>query len=107
MSANPELLRVPLDSVFAMHLRPSELESVALGLRQTDASASSDYLSLAAALHNLPPSDRAPLWELAVRRYGRSKPLAQASAEIGMDLVHARELLEAFSRSRLEVASKS
>jgi len=82
-------LRVPLNG-FAIQLRPSELESVAAGLDQ------SEPITLVEALRRLPVNDRAPAWELAVRRFGRRKPLAQAAGEIGMDLVHARALLEDF-----------
>jgi hypothetical protein len=32
-----------------------------------------------------------------VRRYGRHKPLGLAAGEIGMDTIHARELLDSFS----------
>jgi hypothetical protein len=88
--------RVPLNG-FGMQLRPSELESVAAGLGQLELS------TLAEALRNLPVNDRAPTWELAIRRFGRHKPLDQAAGEIGMDLVHARELLDALSQQRLVV----
>ena len=50
---------------------------------------------LVEALGRLPVTDRAPTWELAVRHFGRHKPLAQAAGEIGMDLLHARDLLDA------------
>jgi hypothetical protein len=87
-------LRVPLDG-FAMQLRPSELKSVAAGLGRSDASEPGDLLGLVEAVRGLPVNDRAPAWELAIRRFGRRKELAQASGEIGMDLLHARDLLEA------------
>ena len=74
-----------------MHLRPSELESVAAGLGQFDAG---DPPAFFEALRNLQANDRAPAWELAIRRFGRRKDLAQAAGEIGMDLAHARDLLE-------------
>jgi len=45
----------------------------------------------------LPVRDRAPTWELAVRRYGRHKPLPQAAGEIGLDEIRGRLLLEQFS----------
>ena len=78
-----------------MQLRPSELESVATGLSQLGPSEVTDPIRMAEALRRLPVNDRAPTWELAVRRFGRQKELAQAAGEIGMDLVHARDLLEA------------
>ena len=76
---DPESLRVPLEGGVTLNLRPSELEAVASGLGEFDASARGNALTLAAAVRNLPPNDRAPLWELAVRRYGRGKSLEQAS----------------------------
>jgi len=88
-------LRVPLNGI-VMQLRPSELESVAAGLGE---SAEGDLLTLAEAVRQLPTNDRAPLWELAVRRYGRNKPLAQAAGEIGLDLVVARDLVERFAHN--------
>jgi hypothetical protein len=88
-------LRVPLNG-YAIQLRPSELESVAAGL---DAASQRDPITLAEALRRLPVNDRAPTWELAVRRFGRHKELDQAAGEIGMDLVHAGDLLEALLSS--------
>jgi hypothetical protein len=82
-----------------MHLRPSELESVAAGLGEFDSSAEGDLLTLAQAVRRLPINDRAPVWELAVRRYGRHKPLAQAAGEIGLDLVVARDIMERFAHN--------
>jgi len=49
-------------------------------------------------VRRLPPNARAPLWELAARRYGRHKPLEQAAGEIGMDVLHAQRLLGQFSK---------
>jgi hypothetical protein len=88
--------RVALNG-YAMQLRPSELESVAAGLGEFDSSKEGDLITLAEALRRLPANDRAPAWELAIRRYGRHKPLRQAAGEIGMDVVHAQDLLERFS----------
>jgi hypothetical protein len=88
-------LRVSLNG-YAMQLRPSELESVASGLGPLDASPEGDLITLAEALRQLPVNDRAPAWELSVRRFGRHKPLAQAAGEIGMDVIHAEELLHAY-----------
>ena len=99
MNAEPASLRVPLDGGFVMQLRPSEVEAVARGLGEFDASAAGNALTLAAAVRSLPPSDRAPLWELAVRRYARHKPLEQAAAEIGMDAVRGRALLAALGQA--------
>ena len=97
-----EAFRVALDG-YAMQLRPSELESVAAGLGEFDSSKEGDLITLAEALRRLPANDRAPAWELAVRRYGRHKPLRQAAGEIGMDVAHARELMERFGLLLLAV----
>ena len=86
------VFRVALDGS-AMHLRRSELEAVASGLGEFDASEEGNVFTLAEALQRLPMRDRAPTWELAVRRYGHRKPIEQAAGEIGLDAVHARELL--------------
>ncbi len=91
-------LTVPLNGL-AMHLRPSELESVAAGLGEFDSSEEGDLLTLAEAVRRLSPNDRAPTWELAVRRYDRHKPIAQAAGEIGLDLIVARDLLERFTHN--------
>ena len=95
-------LRVPLDGFF-MQLRRSELEAVAAGLGEFDASEEGDLLTLVEALRRLPVNERAPTWELAMRRYGHHKPLAQAAGEIGLDEVHARHLLERFTHLLAEV----
>ena len=89
--------RVALEGSFAMNLRPSELRAVSAGLGKFDACEEGDLLTLVEALRGMPTNDRAAVWELAVRRYGRHKPLAQAAGEIGMDEIHARELLDHFS----------
>jgi len=91
-------LTVPLNGL-AMHLRPSELESVAAGLGEFDSSEEGDLLTLAEAVRRLSPNDRAPAWELAVRRYGRHRPTARAAGEIGLDLIVARDLLERFTHN--------
>jgi len=91
-----QAFRVALDG-YAIQLRPSELESVAAGLGEFDSSKEGDLITLAEALRRLPSNDRAPAWELAIRRYGRHKPLRQAAGEIGMDVVHAQDLIERFS----------
>ena len=93
MIGEPEAFSVPLDG-FAMYLRPSELRAVAGGLGHLEASE-----ALVEAVRALPVSDRAPLWELAVRHYARSRPLEQAAGEIGMDALRARALLESFTSS--------
>jgi hypothetical protein len=95
---DPERFRVPLNG-YVMQLRRLELESVAAGLGEFDASEEGNLITLAEAVRAMPARDRAPLWELAVRRYGRHKPLEQAAGEIGMDAIHARELLAAFSHA--------
>ena len=94
--------RVPLNG-FQMQLRRSELEAVVAGLGTFDASEEGDLVTLAEALARVRVADRAPTWELAVRRYGHHKPLVQAAGEIGLDEVHARELLDHFTRSLAEV----
>jgi hypothetical protein len=94
--------RVPLNG-YDMQLRRWELEAVAAGLGTFDGSAEDDLLTLAEALRRLPPADRAPTWELAVRRYGHHKPLPQAAGEIGLDALHAEELLVAFSSALVQV----
>jgi hypothetical protein len=99
LSAQPEALRVPLDGGFVMQLRPSEVEAVARGLGEFDSSAAGSVLTLAAAVRSLPPTDRAPLWELGMRRYARGKPVEQAAGEIGMDVVRARALLAALGEA--------
>jgi hypothetical protein len=91
-------LTVPLNGL-SMHLRLSELESVAAGLGEFDSSEEGDLLTLAEAVRRLPANDRASAWELAVRRYGRHKPLAQAAGEIGMDVIVARDLMERFAHN--------
>lgn len=93
MTTDPELEGIPLDGGFVMRLRADELESVRTGLGNFDSPA------LAAALRAMPSSDRAAFWELAVRHYGRDKPLELAAAEIGMDRVRGEALLEAFSQA--------
>jgi hypothetical protein len=102
MKAGPDAFRVPFDG-FTMQLGRSELESVAAGLGEFDASEEGNLITLAEALRRIPASDRAPLWELAVRRYGRHKPLERAAAEIGMDRVRAAALLERFSEALASV----
>jgi hypothetical protein len=98
MALDPVDFAVPLDG-YEMHLRRSEVASVAVGLGEFDASEEGNLLTLAEAVRAMPPNDRAPLWELAVRRYGRHKPVEQAAGEIGMDAIRARALLETFSRA--------
>jgi hypothetical protein len=88
-------LRVPLNG-YAMQLSPAELESVAAGLSQFEASLRGGPNTLAEALRQLPVNDRAPAWELSVRRFGRRRELARAAGEIGMDVIHAQDLLDAY-----------
>jgi hypothetical protein len=95
--------RVQLDGGVALQLRRTELEAVAAGLGEFDSSEEGDLVTLAEALRRVPPRDRAATWELAMRRYGRHKPLPQAAGEIGLDEVHARLLLERFTQSLAEV----
>jgi hypothetical protein len=102
VQADTDPFHVPLDN-FVMQLRRSELESVAAGLGEFDSSEEGDLITLAEAVRRLPTTDRAPAWELAVRRYGRHRPLVQAAGEIGMDVVRARELLERFTHLLTEV----
>jgi len=93
-----DALRVPLNGL-AMQLRRTELELVAAGLGEFDSSPEGDLITLAEALRRLPANDRAPAWELAVRRFGRHTPLAQAAGEIGLDVVVGRDLLERFAHN--------
>jgi hypothetical protein len=102
MELQSDAFSVPLNG-YAMHLRPSELEALAAGLGTFDASPVGNLVTLAAALGQLPTNDRAPTWELAIRRYARHKPLVQAAGEIGMDLVHAERLLEDYNRQLVAV----
>lgn len=102
MREDEALFEVPLGD-FTMHLRRAELEAVAEGLGEFDASEEGDLITLAEAVRRLPVRDRAPTWELAVRRFGHHKRLPQAAAEIGLDEVHARALLERFTRLLAEV----
>jgi hypothetical protein len=95
-------LRVPLNG-FAMQLRRSEVEAVANGLGEFDAPEEGDLLTLAEALRRLPTNERAPTWELVVRRFGHHKPLAQAAGEIGLDEVRARDLLDRYCQLLKEV----
>jgi hypothetical protein len=98
MPVKPDAFHVGING-FVMRLRRSELESVAAGLGEFDASEEGNLITLARALHGLPSTERAPVWELAVRRYGRHKPVELAAGEIGMDAIRARALLDAFSRA--------
>lgn len=82
-----------------MHLRTSEVQSVAAGLGEFDSSIEGDLITLAEALRQLPSRDRAPAWELAVRRFGHRKSLARAAGEIGMDGVRAADLLAGLSQN--------
>jgi hypothetical protein len=105
LPANSEAAQfeVPLDGSFALHLRRSELEAVAEGLGEFDASDYGNLITLVEALRRMRVNDRAPFWELAGRRFGRHKPVEQAAGEIGMDAIHARNLLAHFSRLLAEV----
>jgi hypothetical protein len=96
MDQSSDAMTVPLDG-YAMHLRSSELEAVAAGLGEFDASPEGNLTTLVLALRELPQQDRSATWELAVRRYARHKPLAQAAGEIGMDRLHAENLLERYN----------
>jgi hypothetical protein len=97
---------VPLDG-YVMHLRRSELEAVAAGVRGLDSSTAVDLLSLAHAVRQVPMAERAPTWELALRSFGRGKPVPQAAGEIGLDELVARALLERFSRGLTAAAQNS
>jgi hypothetical protein len=96
-------MQVPLDGL-SMRLRRTELAAVATGIGAFETPVEGEPNTLAAALRRLPSGDRAPTWELAVRRYGQHKPLPQAAGEIGLDAVHARELLARFAHLLAEVA---
>jgi hypothetical protein len=83
---------LPLDG-YTMHLQPSEVALVTEGMADLDWFNDADPRALPDALQRLPSIDRAPVWEVSVRHFGRRKPLSQAAAEIGMDALHARDLL--------------
>jgi len=93
MSVEIRSFRVPIGG-YDMQLRLSEVESVVVGL-----GASQKVLpeAVVGAVTALPTSDRAPAWELAIRHFGRRKPLEQAAGEIGMDVVRARALTESLA----------
>jgi len=94
---------VALDG-YAMRLRPSELDALAAGLGvrlKSPSSGEGRRLRLVGALAQMSSSDRAPIWELATRRYARHKSLSQAAGEIGMDVVRADVLLERFNEGLL------
>lgn len=93
---------VQLDGL-VMRLRRSELEAVASGLGEFDSSEEGDLLTLVEAVRRLPTNERAPTWELAMRRFGRHKPLSQAAGEIGLDELLARDLLARFGHGLTEV----
>jgi hypothetical protein len=88
--------RVSLNG-YAMQLRRAELEAVAAGIGRREQASVESGVAFAEALSQLPQNDRAPVWELAVRRYGRNKPLERAAGEIGMDVIRARQLLERYA----------
>ncbi len=89
---------VPLNG-FSMRLRRSEIGAVAAGLGASVPSQPGEPSALAEALRRLPVADRAPTWEMAVRHFGHGKALAQAAGEIGLDEIHAADLLQALTRS--------
>jgi hypothetical protein len=90
-----EAFQVPIGG-YDMQLRPSEVESVAAGLGLSPGTPLSNVVRAVALL---PINDRAPAWELAIRRYGRGKPLEQAAGEIGLDVIWAQALMDAFTAS--------
>lgn len=92
MTLDDSAFVVPLDG-FEMRPRRSELARVAEGLGAFDASEIGDEIVLVEALRRLPARDRAPTWELAMRRFGHGKSLEQAAGEIGIDAIYARSLL--------------
>lgn len=95
----PSLSRQVAAAGFVMDLRQTELESVAAGLGEFDASEEGDLLTLVEALRSLPVRERAGAWELVVRRFAHHKPLSQAAGEIGLDLIYAEGLLSRFTRA--------
>src|SRR5215469_6922356 len=96
MIARVEVFTVPLNG-YEMQLRPSEVESVASGLGKPEPSRETTLHDVVRAITALPVTDRAPAWELAIRHFGRRKPLEQAAGEIGMDVLWARALMDAFT----------
>jgi hypothetical protein len=93
MTVQDEALSVPIDT-FVMRLRPSEVAAVAGAL-----GGAFDLPSLVDAVRALPATGRAPFWELATRHYARHRPVQQAAGEIGMDVLQARTLLDAFAQA--------
>jgi hypothetical protein len=93
MSVENRFFSVPIGG-YDMRLRPSEVEAVTAGL---GASQNEPLERIVGAVAALSVSDRAPAWELALRHYGRRKPLEQAAGEIGMDVIRARALVEQFA----------
>ena len=100
---NPPAFDVILDAQVTMRLRRSELEAVAAGLGEFDSSEEGDLLTLVEAVQRLAANERAPTWELAMRRFGRHKALAQAAGEVGLDESFAKVLLERFCHELTEV----
>jgi len=93
MSVEIRSFRVPIGG-YDMQLWPAEVESVVAGLGASQSVAPEAVVGAIAAL---PISDRAPAWELAIRHFGRRKPLEQAAGEIGMDVIRARALTESLT----------
>lgn len=85
---------VPLNGI-DMRLRRSELAAVSSGLGQREDDVKL-HGRLADALRALPLGERAPTWELVLRRFAHGKPLAWAAGEIGLDEVVAKDLLDRF-----------
>ncbi|GAC1321716.1 MAG: hypothetical protein NVSMB2_18680 [Chloroflexota bacterium] len=91
-------LDIPLDAA-TMHLRRSELDAVVEDVGQGDVSFENQAARLVEAVRTLPPTDRAPTWELVARHVARRTPLPLAAGQIGMDLLHARDLLAALQQA--------
>jgi hypothetical protein len=86
---------VPLNG-YTMRLRRVELDSVAAGLEALGGRRVANTTDLAAALRQLPVADRAPIWELTVRHFGRRTPLSLAAGQIGLDELRAPVLIDEY-----------
>ncbi len=92
MNVEIRTFSVPLGGL-DMQLRPSEVEAVAAGIGAFTSAQANTLEDVVRAVVALPIGDRAPAWELAIRHYGRRKPLEQAAGEIGLDRIRARALM--------------
>jgi hypothetical protein len=104
LSTEANDLRVPLNG-FSMQLRRSEIQKVARGLGWLDLPQERDPRMLGAALCSLRTNDRAPAWELIMRRYGHGRTLPRAAGEVGLDEIVARGILARFETALARVTA--